>query len=115
MSNLRTLSIGTGVMALMALAGTAAAQLGADSLPPTQAQLRPSEAPRPQSYGAATGTQAQGGPNSLVRPAAAAPPERIRADRVDETLDPGARPVVPPRDDPRSVEETKDLPAPADR
>ncbi len=100
MIGLRTLGVVSGfaAMAVMFAPLTVAAQLTADgeqgkaqAAPATAKEQR--EAARPQ---------------ISVRPAAAAPAERMR-------VEPTNRPLVDPKDDPRSVEEAKGEPDATDR
>ena len=97
-------------LAVIALApGRAKAQQAADGTPPTSSELKTAPAapakdqPRPQKPGAPMGAGAKDwqppGPDGVVRPAQAFPPERIQA---PERL-PDAKPA--PKDDPRGVEE----------
>jgi hypothetical protein len=77
---------------------------------PAAAPQKQLDAPRPAKAGAPIGSQSQGGPDSVIRPAAAVPPERIQVEPA-----PGARPQLAPLDDPRSVEEDKAEPDATDR
>jgi hypothetical protein len=96
---------------LALLSVSASAQPAADGAPlksetaPAAAPQKQPDAPRPAKAGAPIGGQAQGGPDSVIRPAAAVPPERIQVEPA-----PGARPKLPAQDDPRSVEEDKGEP-----
>jgi hypothetical protein len=103
-----------GCLAL--LSASAMAQPAADGPParpqhaPAAAPQKQPDAPRPAMAGAPMGAQSQGGPESVIRPAAAVPPERIQVEPA-----PGARPKLAPLDDPRSVEEDKAEPDATDR
>ncbi len=81
---------------------------------PVAAQLASDGEPRPTAKSAPTPAKDVAPPPShdapLVRPAAAAPPERIQVEPA-----PGLRPSMPPQEDPRSVEEDKREPDATDR
>jgi hypothetical protein len=119
MISLRNLTVisGFAAMALMLVPVAMAAQLAADgapvrseAAPAAAAEWKQPDAPRPAQAGAPIGAQSKGGPDSVVRPAAAVPPERIQVEPA-----PAARPSVAPQDDPRSVEESKGEPDATDR
>jgi hypothetical protein len=103
-----------GCLALLSV--SALAQPAADGAPrklqdaPAAAPQKQPDAPRPAKAGAPMGSQSQGGPDSVIRPAAAVPPERIQVEPA-----PGARPALAPLDDPRSLEEDKAEPDATDR
>lgn len=109
------------LMALILIPGRAQAQLAADGTPPISGQTKtapaaaPKDQPRPQKPGAPMGSGAKDeslpSPAGVVHPAQAFPPERIlRPDAVAPL--PDAKPA--PKDDPRGIEEGKDVPE-ADR
>lgn len=114
MTSLRNLAVIGGCLALLSVA--AVAQPAADGAPRgpqkalAAAPQKPPAAPRLAKAGAPMGGPSQGGPDSVIRPASAVPPERIQVEPA-----PGARPKLPPQDDPRSVEEDKGEPDATDR
>jgi hypothetical protein len=119
MISLRNLAVigGFTAMALVFLPVSVAAQREADggqtrpqAAPASAPAAKQPDAPRPAEAGAPMRGPAQGGPDSVVRPAAAVPPERIQVEPA-----PGVRPVAPPQTDPRSVEETQGEPDAADK
>jgi hypothetical protein len=105
----RTLGVisGFAVMAAMFAPLTVAAQLAADGAP-VKAEAAPPAPAAKEQRDAPLASQSDGGPGSLTRPAAAFPPERIQ-------VEPARRPSVDPKDDPRSVEESKGEPDATDR
>jgi hypothetical protein len=114
MISLRNLAVigGFTAMALVFLPVSVAAQREADggqarpqAAPASAPAAKQPDAPRPAEAGAP-----MSGPDSVVRPAAAVPPERIQVEPA-----PGVRPVAPPQTDPRSVEETQGEPDAADK
>jgi hypothetical protein len=113
MISLRNLAVIGGCLALLSVA--AVAQPAADGAlrGPQEASAaapqKPPAAPRPAKAGAPMGSPSHG-PGGVIRPASAVPPERIQVEPA-----PGARPQLPPQDDPRSVEEDKGEPDATDR
>jgi hypothetical protein len=96
----RTLAALSGCLALLSVSAMAqpaadGAPLKPQAAPAAAAPSRKPDAPRP----------ARAETGHAVRPASAVPPERIQVEPA-----PGARPVLPPQDDPRSVEEDKGEP-----
>ena len=102
----RTAAALGGCLALLSV--SAVAQPVADGAP---LQKRQASAAAPQTQPTAPRLQKSAAPvDHTIRPASAAPPERIQVEPA-----PGARPQLAPLDDPRSVEEDKAEPDATDR
>ena len=111
-----TLTLGLTTVALAAVLASAPAAGEGDARRDKAASASASHAdnaPRPLMSGAPLRAQADGGAGSVVRPASAAPPERIQADALQDER-PEDVDKVAPLNDPRTVEGLKQDPE-ADR